>query len=91
MKAHPLLSPARATELRGQPRMRIFKAGLISHDGVTFPCIVRNLSDGGAGVMLDAPQLLPPTARLLVADSIYTCSKVWQRDLRAGFRFVATR
>ena len=78
-------------ERRHTLRHRTYKGAHIASRGrSTIACIVRNLSDGGACLIIDNPVGLPETFHLVFDDgeSDRQCRVVWRGRDRLGVRFV---
>jgi hypothetical protein len=54
------------------------------------PCMIVDISQGGARIRAHFPSALPPLVYLAEDESeaIYECAPVWQQDGTAGLRFV---
>jgi len=76
-------------ERRSETRRRVFKGGLISYDGRTMNCTVRNISEGGAALDVGYAVTVPQTFRLAIAadDVIVPCRLVWSHGTRVGVAF----
>lgn len=87
----PARTPATPAERRGETRQRTcFAVGKLIVDGAERVCIVRNLSDQGVGIELDAPP--PAGARVRIeARSVEPADAtvIWSRDRLAGLRLDA--
>jgi hypothetical protein len=79
------------TEQRRSRRQRVFKAGKISfhNDWADLDCIVRDLSDKGAGLIVENPATIPERFTLTVQSSLITqsCRIVWRSANRMGVTF----
>ncbi len=77
------------SERRAQPRQRVFKAGTIEFDGAAVACIVRNISQTGAGIEVASPMGIPHEITL----TIESCKArqhgyiVWRKEKRLGVAF----
>ncbi len=62
------------------------------NDSVTVPCIIRNISSGGALIEASEVSLLPLTFRVLdtVQGLSYDCKVVWRRGNQVGVSFART-
>lgn len=80
----------RATSQR-QPRHRVLKAGLACFNGrhVTVPCVVRDMSAGGARLSISGSVGVPDTFELYVElDASWAgCEVTWRRAGNIGVRF----
>ena len=78
-------------ERRRYDRSRDFAAGTIA-DGrsrVTLPCVVRNLSAGGALLLLDEPRRAPVEMELALRDGTRPARVVWRNETEIGVAFAA--
>jgi|DewCreStandDraft_4_1066084.scaffolds.fasta_scaffold90076_2 hypothetical protein len=78
-------------ERRRAPRHRVFKAGTIVINGVSIiNCIVKNISEGGAGLVVETPVGIPDQIKLLIASEnlIQSCRVVWRSSNRIGVAFM---
>ncbi|MBI1392017.1 MAG: hypothetical protein GC152_04670 [Alphaproteobacteria bacterium] len=52
-------------------------------------CVIRDLSDGGARIRLEASRELPSTVRLTIIETRQTrvCQVAWQKDRHVGLTF----
>jgi CheY-like chemotaxis protein len=84
-------SPA-IQERRRSVRRRVFKHGSIAiHGGVSrLPCVVRNISDGGARIELQSVLAVPDTFTLTMNDlgGPRLVRKRWQTNENVGVEFV---
>ncbi|HWP26884.1 MAG TPA: PilZ domain-containing protein [Xanthobacteraceae bacterium] len=79
-------------EKRKSPRRRTFKAGAIAFNGTSIiDCIVKNISDGGAGLIVETPVGIPDHFKLLIAKENFMqpCRVVWRASNRIGVAFTA--
>ncbi len=78
-------------EARRALRLRTFKGGSIVF-GLEAPiqCIIRNMSQAGAGLELEAPSMVPDDFNLIIKPECVTrkCRAVWRSDDRIGAQFV---
>ncbi len=76
-------------------RTRVLKKGKIVFQGGlrSLPCIVRNLSDGGALLQFEQAFLLPPQFDLHIDLENFevTCVKRWEEGLRCGVQFIGEK
>jgi hypothetical protein len=78
---------------RRNRRMRVLMSGYISINGhlSSFPCTIRNMSDGGA--MLIFPEVTPVPERFTLYMDLsgfkVDCARVWQDGLSYGVRFTS--
>ena len=87
------LPEQRTSERRAAVRRRSLLAGRIALDGgVIAPCGVRNISDDGALIELEAPLALPEHLVLLVLrDGLaHEARLAWRWRTRAGLQFVSS-
>ena len=79
-------------ERRRSVRRRIFKHGSIAiHDGASrLPCVIRNISDGGARIELQSVLAVPDSFTLTVSDigGHRRVRKRWQTNEIVGVEFV---
>ena len=68
------------------------KAGIVSYNGgnITFPCVVRDISDTGARIRTDEDRHPPDTFQLLIElDGVVAdCEVVWRNGNQVGVRFL---
>ena len=75
-------------ELRSEPRKIMTQAGWIIEDGgQKRPCLLKNLSKGGAQITLLARNELPAEFTLLVGEMSYRSRMVWRTCFNAGLQF----
>jgi hypothetical protein len=76
-------------ERRATPRHQVLKGATIAFGGNGLPCIVHNLSAGGAALDFASSISLPPSFMLEIkADRfIRRCRPVWSHDTRIGVAF----
>lgn len=92
-QAVPGLEPASDDdESRIAPRRRALKAGIISYSqgNITFPCVVKDISDTGARIKTPGDQQVPDTFQLLIElDGLAAdCEVVWRNDGQVGVQFI---
>lgn len=90
----PAAPVAQATgEKRSNTRRRALKAGIIAYnDGnMTFPCVVRDISDAGARLKTDVNRHPPDTFQLQteLGGLIVDCQVVWRDGQQVGVRFIS--
>ena len=70
-------------------RRRSFKAGTIGFGEGQIGCIVRNLSETGAGLEVSTPLFIPEQFTLFVPSDDFKrlCGVVWRRGNRIGVAF----
>ena len=80
-------------ERRREPRRRILKGGRLIYyaDHAGIPCILRNISDGGARVDLEQNQPTPTHFELLVSmdGTQVRCDVAWNDGVALGVAFTA--
>lgn len=80
-----------ADESRESQRIKVFKGGKIatSHIEVTWPCIVRNISETGALIQSTNAFIIPDRFNLVVdADGMnVACEVMWRRGTKVGVQF----
>jgi len=96
-KHHPQ-SPAdeSASELMPRERRaRVFKKGkMVFQQGLrSIPCVVRNISDGGAMLEFEQAYMLPKEFELHIDLENYevTCERRWEEGLRCGVQFISEK
>ncbi|MDN3718640.1 PilZ domain-containing protein [Roseibium salinum] len=76
-------------------RARVFKKGkMVFQDGLrSIPCLVRNISDGGALLEFEQAYMLPKEFDLHIdlEDYEVTCERRWEDGLRCGVAFVGEK
>jgi len=77
------------SERRTDPRQRMLKAGRIIYNNSSsvFDCTVRNLSKGGACLMVSSPLGLPEEFDLMMEGARRRCTVSWRRADRIGVKF----
>ncbi len=82
----------RSTEKRGGSRSRMLKGGFIAFSGrhATMPCVVRDISDGGARLQVAQGAAVPDTFELIVElDGLEAqCVVVWRKQHEVGVGFL---
>jgi hypothetical protein len=80
---------------RASPRRTLIAEARLRHaDGVTIPCILQNISDGGAMILVDAGVELPQNFLFEIPGNIAVgrrCSLVWRQGRFAGMEFIDRR
>ena len=76
-------------ERRAALRHRVFKALSIEFDGTAVDCLVRNLSDAGAGLDVHCPTVIPHffTLTIPTGNLRQNCRVVWRKQKRIGLMF----
>ncbi len=78
---------------RNTPRKRMLKSGSVSPDGLTliYDCIVRNMSDTGARIKVQAQHVIPSTLIFSLKGSSLTANArvIWRNDKELGLEFFA--
>jgi hypothetical protein len=86
--------PDKKQEARREARRRQLVSGrLVAGDGATYiDCTILDTSASGAQIRIGQGRVIPDNARLInVRDrTAHDFTVVWQRDGRAGLRFVHT-
>lgn len=76
-------------------RARVFKKGkMVFANGLrSIPCIVRNISEGGAQIETEQAHLIPKQFELHIELEDYdvSCERRWQEGLRLGVQFVGEK
>jgi PilZ domain-containing protein len=77
-------------ERRNAPRRRVLKAGMIiTHEKFsTINCVVRNVSEFGARIEVEAAVLIPGQFELLFDGKSCVCEVAWKSQRHFGLRFV---
>ena len=80
-------------ERRRAARLLVLEPGSILLDGSEMPCIVRNLSELGACLVVQSTYVLPAVFRLVIQDhpkikKTKMCKVVWRDDTMAGVCFL---
>jgi PilZ domain len=83
-------------ELTDRPkRARVFKKGkMVFQNGLrSIPCMVRNISEGGAMLEFETAFLLPQEFNLYIdlEDYEVTCERRWEKGLRCGVQFIGEK
>jgi hypothetical protein len=76
-------------EKRAAPRFKVLKGGVVSLDGGSIPCTVRNMSSTGAAADFAQAVDLPATFTLLIERDRFArrCRPVWSDRQRVGMAF----
>lgn len=87
---------ADVTEFPDRPkRARVFKKGkMVFQNGLrSIPCMVRNISEGGAMLEFETAFILPKEFDLHIdlEDFEVTCERRWERGLRCGVMFIGEK
>jgi hypothetical protein len=79
------------TERRTSTRHRRLKGAAIVFNGATavFDCLLRNISQTGACLVLSTPMLVPSRFDLRAEGSNRACVVAWRTSDRVGVRFAA--
>jgi hypothetical protein len=74
---------------RTAPRRRVLKAGTIEFTGCggSIPCTVRNLSQAGAALEINAEIPIPRNLTLTLDRVSRECHVVWRKESRIGIAF----
>jgi|LNFM01.1.fsa_nt_gb two-component system response regulator len=79
-------------DTRGSARLRMLKGGMIMFSGrhATIPCVVRDMSNGGARLQVAQVTHVPDTFELLVElDGIeVSCRTAWRKATEIGVEFL---
>ncbi|MEZ5817381.1 MAG: response regulator [Hyphomicrobiaceae bacterium] len=82
----------RTTDKRAGARSRMLKGGMIAFSGrhATIPCVVRDISEGGARLQVAQSSAVPDTFELIVElDGLeVSCLVVWRKLQEVGVGFV---
>jgi len=77
---------------RQDQRRRIFKGGKIffNDDRFVIDCTVKNLSQGGAALLVESTIGIPGEFNLLISRDhvLKSCKVVWKTDTQIGVSFV---
>ena len=76
-------------EKRAAPRFKVLKGGVVSLDGGSIPCTVRNMSSTGAAADFAQAVDLPSTFTLVIERDRFArrCRPVWSDRRRVGMAF----
>ena len=78
---------------RSKDRRRVLKSAVIAYSGrhVTLHCGIRDLSDGGARLVVEGSVAAPDTFELLceIDGTIVDCQVTWRRGMEVGVRFLS--
>ncbi|WP_434052736.1 MAG: PilZ domain-containing protein [Roseibium sp.] len=76
-------------------RARVYKKGkMVFQNGLrSIPCVVRNISGGGAMLEFDQPYILPKDFELYIdlEDYEVSCERRWETGLKCGVMFTSER
>ncbi len=78
-------------EHRRRPRLRTFKGGsIIFGVAAAIDCLIRNMSETGAALEIEAPIGIPDEFTLLIKPEFLKrrCKVVWRSAKRIGVQFV---
>jgi len=78
------------TDRRRHQRFRVCKGAKIVFNSraCVIDCTVRNISEGGACLVLATPTVLPPEFELAMdGDTLRCCHVMWHFDSRLGVMF----
>jgi hypothetical protein len=78
-------------EHRRSPRLRTFKGGsIIFGVAAAIDCLIRNMSETGAALEIEAPIRIPDEFTLLIKPEFLKrhCRVVWRSAKRIGVQFV---
>ena len=91
---HPADESA-SDHLPRERRARVFKKGkMVFQNGLrSIPCVVRNISDGGALLEFEQAYMLPKEFDLHIdlEDYEVTCERRWEEGLRCGVQFIGEK
>ena len=74
---------------RRSPRRRVLKAGKILLGTHPIPCTVRNISEIGACLKVQATTGIPTVFDFLMAgELVRTCKAIWRTDTLIGVMFI---
>ena len=76
-------------EKRAAPRFKVLKGGVVSLDGGSIPCTVRNMSSTGAAADFTQAVDLPESFTLVIERDRFArrCRPVWSSERRVGMAF----
>ena len=81
------------SDKRGGTRNRMLKGGVIAFSGrhATIPCVVRDISDGGARLQVAQGSAVPDTFELIIElDGLEVpCQIAWRKPYEVGVSFLA--
>lgn len=79
---------------RHDQRRRTFKGGkiLFNQDRSVIDCTVKNLSEGGAALLVESTIGIPAEFNLLISPDhvLKACKVVWKTDTQIGVSFVVS-
>ncbi|MHA7773711.1 PilZ domain-containing protein [Roseibium sp. M-1] len=96
-KPHPhhVADESASDQMPRERRARVFKKGkmVFQHGLRSIPCIVRNISDGGAMLEFEQAYMLPREFDLHIDLENYevTCERRWEEGLRCGVQFISEK
>jgi len=83
--------PSPPPERRPRPRRRALQAGLVVHSAgrFSFPCTIKDISDGGARIQFAAGSAVPSQIEVINRSNgaVYHCEVVWTTNTGAGLKF----
>jgi hypothetical protein len=82
------------TDRRASPRRDLIAEARLRHADVIIPCILQNISEGGAMIMVDPGVELPQNFLFEIPGNIAVgrrCSLVWRQGRFAGMEFIDRR
>ena len=82
--------PVARVENRRATRRRVLKQATLGVGGPGLDCTVRNISESGAALIVEAEAKLPPEFTLAVVslNLVSKCRIVWRAEGRLGVAFV---
>jgi len=77
------------SDKRRAVRHRVLKAGKVIFDARTVDCVVRDLSDSGAGILIEDLRGIPHefALRIVSEHASRACHVIWRRQKRIGVAF----
>jgi len=80
-------------ERRSTVRQRMLKSGSVSPDGrlTVYDCVVRNMSESGARIKVQAQHAIPSEVIFSLKDSALRANAkvIWRQDKELGLQFIA--
>jgi hypothetical protein len=78
---------------RGAPRVATYRVGRVIYGGRnSTQCVIKDMSENGARIVLEGEAALPPQVTLVIAQSGVrrTAAVIWQNDREVGLAFAAS-
>ncbi|QFT00918.1 MULTISPECIES: PilZ domain-containing protein [Stappiaceae] len=92
---HTPADESASEQMPRERRARVFKKGkMVFQNGLrSIPCMVRNISEGGALLEFEQAYMLPKEFDLHIdlEDYEVTCERRWEEGLRCGVQFIGEK